>query len=137
MRCCLLLLMILIMSGCAPVFVGADSKPLFAPALTETEFITADGAPVAVILALHGFNDYSTFIDAALSGYAALPARSQHGRSRRSACGGIECAGSRWPHRARRARLEQHAVVAALGACRPDASPASHCISSHRTIATC
>lgn len=62
--------------GCAPVVVGSG-PPVGAPALDGDVFVAADGArlpirawlpegarPRAVILALHGFNDYAAFFEA-------------------------------------------------------------------------
>lgn len=61
-------------SGCAPVML-ASGPAVVASRLTDTSFITSDGAelpisrwlgpePKAIIVALHGFNDYRRFFDA-------------------------------------------------------------------------
>ncbi len=67
-------------SGCAPQFITPDSSPKMSdssPSIESARFISFDGAslplrrwlppgkPTAIIVALHGFNDYSNFIDAA------------------------------------------------------------------------
>jgi len=66
----------LLLSGCAPVFQkGGDA--IVEPTLSASDFITSDGArlayrkwvptekpPVAVLLAIHGFNDYSNYFKA-------------------------------------------------------------------------
>ena len=74
-RCFILILAILTMSACAPR-IHAPGPAVGKPHLTADAIITADGArlplrhwlpatgePQAVILALHGFNDYSNFFD--------------------------------------------------------------------------
>ncbi len=66
-----------VLGACAPL-VRAPGEPINRPLLTEYGFHTADGellplkswnpargAPKAVIIALHGFNDYSNFFEAA------------------------------------------------------------------------
>jgi acylglycerol lipase len=67
---------ILSLAACAPTLMP-PGEPVQKPMLTEDAVITADGArlplyswaakgkPRAIILALHGFNDYGTFIKAA------------------------------------------------------------------------
>ena len=65
-----------VLGACAPL-VRAPGPPIDKPLLTAGEFLTADGeilpvkswkpaggAPKAVIVALHGFNDYSNFFEA-------------------------------------------------------------------------
>ncbi len=69
-----------VIGACAPL-IEAPGKPINQPLLTETGFHTADGVilptkrwlpdkgagerkPKAVIIALHGFNDYSNFFEA-------------------------------------------------------------------------
>ncbi|MBT5111406.1 MAG: alpha/beta hydrolase [Rhodospirillaceae bacterium] len=66
--------LIVIMTGCAPVIVGSGPR-IAEPALTPTHIIAADGARLplrhwrahgtakAVILGLHGFNDYSKSLE--------------------------------------------------------------------------
>ena len=68
------LMLISLLSACAPRILEHGPKT-GTPQLTNTVFITADGAalplhawqpagkPRAVILALHGFNDYGHFFD--------------------------------------------------------------------------
>ncbi|NQV55370.1 MAG: alpha/beta hydrolase [Rhodospirillales bacterium] len=76
------LVLCLILAACAPG-VNLPGPPIQAPALTPTAIRTNDGAilplrvwpsdgtPKAIILALHGFNDYSSFIDAAAKYWSA------------------------------------------------------------------
>ncbi|MGB0750273.1 MAG: lysophospholipase [Magnetospiraceae bacterium] len=73
-RALFLLLLVGVLGACAPRFEGAG-LPMGPPMLTETHFQTADGTslplqtwapkgpPKAVLLAVHGFNDYSHFFD--------------------------------------------------------------------------
>lgn len=67
----------LLVTGCAPVSLISHSKDAEEKAhLTETAFVTADGvelpmtswscpAPKAIVIAVHGFNDYRRFFTAA------------------------------------------------------------------------
>lgn len=70
------LVLLLLMSACTPT-VYHGGEPLVKPSLTDTKLIVADGvslpvrkwlpkdeAPKAVLLAVHGFNDYSNYFDA-------------------------------------------------------------------------
>ena len=70
------LLAILLLAACAPT-IAFPGPPMQKPELTQDAVVAADGAqlplhswetmgePKAIILALHGFNDYGTFIKAA------------------------------------------------------------------------
>ncbi len=72
----LLLLLALFLASCAPL-LKAPGPAMTEPAIVGDALLMADGmrlplrawpaesAPTAVILALHGFNDYGTFIKAA------------------------------------------------------------------------
>ncbi len=77
------LVMATLLAACAPVIRG-DGPPVTTPLLEDGLFVAADGtrltyrtwmpkseAPRAIILALHGFNDYSRFFAAAGSWLAA------------------------------------------------------------------
>ena len=72
--CCLVLLLL---PGCAPDFTGPESRGLSEPQLQETSFISYDGTELplrvwqppggldaarSILIAVHGFNDYSNFI---------------------------------------------------------------------------
>lgn len=71
-QCAVIALLALVIAGCTPSFRPAG-PPIDAPRLTDTAAITADGTrlplrqwlppndqePEAIVLALHGFNDYS------------------------------------------------------------------------------
>jgi len=75
------LLLFVCLAGCAPQFTAphADQR---AAAITEKSFISSDGTtlplrqwlpagkPEAIVIALHGFNDYSLFIDTAAHFFA-------------------------------------------------------------------
>jgi alpha-beta hydrolase superfamily lysophospholipase len=74
-RLCWLTAAVLLLIGCAPVLAPAGPE-VAAPALDEARLVAADGAelplrswlpqagpPDAVLIALHGFNDYSNFFD--------------------------------------------------------------------------
>jgi len=69
------LCLLLVLSACAPTIMKRGDTPQ-APELTDSAFVAGDGMrlalrswvpearrPQAVILALHGFNDYSNFFD--------------------------------------------------------------------------
>ena len=70
------------LQACASPTIKYAGDPVHAPALTDTHFQTADGTalpvrrwmpddePHAVVLAVHGFNDYSNFFDAAGAWFA-------------------------------------------------------------------
>ena len=73
----LLLCYLLLLSGCAPDFTKPGNPALSVPELLETSFISFDGnelplqfwlnkdglgAARSIIIAVHGFNDYSKFI---------------------------------------------------------------------------
>lgn len=72
------LLLLGMLSGCTPKFLPPDTQRV-TPSLTAGQFVSFDGvrlpvqrwlptgAPRAVIIALHGFNDYSHFIAPAAS----------------------------------------------------------------------
>ncbi len=76
MRCILVVMLTLLLSACAPRFAPPGPGPA-APRLTETHFQASDGLelatrkwlpagpPRAVVLAVHGFNDYSRAFDVA------------------------------------------------------------------------
>ena len=64
---------LMILTACTP-FIRAPGQSIYTPQLNEKEFFTSDGeilavkswgpkviAPKAIIIALHGFNDYSNF----------------------------------------------------------------------------
>lgn len=69
----LLPLLVLLLSGCMPMIYPPDTQNHFRPVLGESQYLTEDGAslplrhwlpktePLAIIIALHGFNDYSHF----------------------------------------------------------------------------
>jgi acylglycerol lipase len=73
-----LVLMAVGLAACAPVVAPLGPRPT-PPQLTETNFITSDGlelplrrwlphdAPKAVVVALHGFNDYAVAFDATVA----------------------------------------------------------------------
>ncbi len=72
----IILLLTLMQSGCMPMTYPPDAHMNLPPRLGDNIFLTEDGAslplrhwlpktePRAVIIALHGFNDYSRFFDA-------------------------------------------------------------------------
>ena len=77
-ECVLLVLLVCILSACSP-HLRLPGKAVINPELTSTAIIMSDGTslplytwphsetPRAIILALHGFNDYGEFIkDAAI-----------------------------------------------------------------------
>lgn len=76
MRCILVAMLTLLLSACAPRFAPPGPGPAV-PHLTETHFQASDGLPLAmrkwlptgspraVVLAVHGFNDYSKAFDVA------------------------------------------------------------------------
>jgi len=73
-----MLLVLAGLNGCAPQYIASESTRM-TPSIENGTFFTADGqplplrqwqpktAPQAVLIALHGFNDYSRFIDSAAS----------------------------------------------------------------------
>lgn len=102
-------LFLLLLAGCAPQFVIPEAGEGQGVALLdEHHFVSADGTslqlrawmperPVAIVIALHGFNDYSRFISAAAGYFAdhhiALYAYDQRGFGNTPVRG-------RWPGRA-------------------------------------
>jgi len=87
---CTLLLLAASVAGCAPARAVRDSPPV-TPRLTATAFETADGlrlpvlrwlpaaAPRGVIVALHGFNDYSNAFAARTGAPGTGPYLAAHG----------------------------------------------------------
>lgn len=73
---CLHLMLLMPLSGCAPKLMGAGENGPAGGYLSDRDYVTADGVhlpveiwpvhdPKAVVIALHGFNDYRRFFSAA------------------------------------------------------------------------
>ncbi len=83
LQCLFACIALFVLAGCSPVAMTSQQGVAMSPILEISSFVSFDGVRLplrrwlpdkpaqAVIIAVHGFNDYSLFIDAAASYFAA------------------------------------------------------------------